>query len=80
VPAAFAPACGHPDQVVTVDPATLPVTIAHSLCDLRGVTIRTPSGSDVVPGGSTAADTVCNAPSGCPSISVNPKTLDVTIS
>lgn len=79
VPPAFAPACGRPGAVVTVDPADLPVTIAHAACDLRGVTVRTGSGSDVVPGGEAPPETVCDAPTGCPSISVNAKTMDVTI-
>ncbi len=80
VPPAFKPACGHPDQVVTVDIADLPVTISHAACDLRGVTIKTASGRDVVPGGPTMAESICNAPTGCPSVSVNPDTKDVTIS
>jgi hypothetical protein len=79
VPAAFKSACGHPDRVVTVDLADLPVTIAHAACDLRGVTIKTASGSDVVPGGATSGESKCNAPTGCPSISVNPDTTDVTV-
>ena len=80
VPREFAAACGHPGTTVTVDAADLPITIAHAACDLRGVTIRTSSGSDVVPGGDVLPETTCDGATGCPSVSVNLTTQDVTIS
>ena len=81
VPRAFTAACGHPGATVTVDAADLPITVSHAACDLSGATIRTASGSDGVPGQSgIPAATQCHSTAGCPAVSVNPATLDVTVS
>jgi hypothetical protein len=84
IPRGLQSACGHPGAVVVLRVRHLPVTISHARCDLRGVYIRWNQGGDQVPGGDGEhMATVCdqNRPGhpGCPSISVNFPTMDVTI-
>jgi hypothetical protein len=63
----------------------LPVTVSHKACDLAGVLIKYGAGADQVPGSALpVVATTCNDrpgyDPGCPSVSLNEPTLDVTIS
>jgi hypothetical protein len=73
VPEEFRAACGRPGSRVIV--RHFPVTIAHALCDLTGVSLSYPGHGGAVVGATPYA--VCNGAGFI--LTVHPGTLDVTV-